>query len=348
MALSSVSYVGNGSTTQYALTFLYISVDDITVNVDGSPVSFTWDNPAQVNLDAAPEQDAVIFIFRETENETRLVDFTAASILDEASLDKDSNQLFYTMQEARDDLANALPYDPNTLEWDAENLRIKNLDDGVSDDEAVNVGQMAPFVTDCETAQTAAEVAQAAAETAQTAAELAETNAETAETNAETAETAAELAETNAETAQTAAELAEDGCDADLVLTNADVVLTGLDLVDTNADVVLTGLDLVDTNADVVLCDTAVTAAELAETNAETAETNAETAETNAAASAAAALVSEGLASDSETAAELAETNAETAETNAETAQAAAEAVTPTISDDSPSGGIDGDVWYEY
>ncbi len=46
------------------------------------------------------------------------------------------------------------------------------------------------------------------AETAQIAAELAETNAETAETNAETAQTAAELAETNAETAQAASETA--------------------------------------------------------------------------------------------------------------------------------------------
>jgi len=39
---------------------------------------------------------------------------------------------------------------------------------------------------------------------------------------------------------------------ADLVLTNADVVLTGADLALTNADVVLTGADLVLTNADVI------------------------------------------------------------------------------------------------
>ena len=297
MALSSVSYVGNGSTDQYAITFGYISQDDVTVKVEGVSVTFTWDNDAQVKLDAVPEQDDIIFIYRSTENEDRLVDFTAASILDEASLDLDSNQLFYVVQEAKDDLSNALQLDQTTDEYDADNKRIKNLDDGVSDDEAVNVGQMAPFVTDCETAQTAAEVAQAAAEAAQVLAETAQTAAELAETNAETAETAAELAETNAETAQTAAETAqtaaelaetnaetaEAGAAADLVLTNADVVLTGLDVISTNADVVTTNADAATTTQDAIdtAADAAATAADLVATNQDTIDTAADLVATN-------------------------------------------------------------------
>ncbi len=64
-------------------------------------------------------------------------------------------------------------------------------------------------LSDCQTAQTAAEAAQTAAEAAQTAAETAETNAETAETNAETAQANAETAQANAEAAETNAASAQ-------------------------------------------------------------------------------------------------------------------------------------------
>ena len=86
--------------------------------------------------------------------------------------------------------------------------------------------------------------------------------------------------------------------------------------------------------AETVLCEAAKTAAEAAQVAAELAETGAETAETNA--------------ETAETGAEAAETGALAAQVAAEAAQAAAEAVTPTISDSAPSGGSDGDIWYEY
>lgn len=213
MAFSNDSYTGDGVTTQFAVTFGYIAQSDVTVTVDGVSVSFTWDNAAQVNCAVAPAGSTNVVVQRATTKTARLVDFTAASVLDEASLDKDSNQLFYIAQEAYDDLSNALQYDVDTGEYDADSKRIKNLDDGVSDDEAVNIGQIdgltSTAVAAAEAAQAAAETAQGLAETAQTNAETAETNAETAETNAETAETNAETAETNAETAETAAELAQ-------------------------------------------------------------------------------------------------------------------------------------------
>lgn len=72
------------------------------------------------------------------------------------------------------------------------------------------------FVTACEAAQTAAELAETNATSAQTAAETAETNAETAETNAESARDAAISAKTDAETAQSAAEDAQTAAEAAL------------------------------------------------------------------------------------------------------------------------------------
>jgi hypothetical protein len=73
-----------------------------------------------------------------------------------------------------------------------------------------------------------------------------------------------------------AAQSSEDDAAADLVLTNADVVLT-------NADVVLTNADVVSTNADVVLtnADAAATAADLIATNQDTIDTAADLVATN-------------------------------------------------------------------
>jgi hypothetical protein len=240
MAFSYVEYTGDGSTTQFAVTFSYIETDDVDVTVDGVSVSFTWDNAAQVNLASAPAVDATVLVYRTTQRTARLVDFTAASVLSEDTLDKDSNQLFFIAQEAFDDSANALQYDATTGEYDADNKRIKNLANAVSNDEAPNLGQIASQITYAAEWANKAEdslVSAAAggdqvddysalhhsakanaqrvlAETAKTAAETAQTNAETAETNAETAETNAETAETNAASsesmAQEWAEKAED------------------------------------------------------------------------------------------------------------------------------------------
>ena len=58
---------------------------------------------------------------------------------------------------------------------------------------------------------------------------------------------------------------------ADVILTNADVVLTNADVVSTNADVVSTNADVVSTNADVVLTGNDVTS-----TNADVVSTNAD------------------------------------------------------------------------
>jgi hypothetical protein len=202
MAYSYVVFEGDAVEDTFTLTFPYIAKAHVTITVDDVNKTFTWPTTSTVTLDAVPANLSVIVITRTTPKDEREVDFTNVSLLDEETLDKDANQLFYIAQEAFDALANALQYAVGTGEYDADSKRIKNLDDGVSDDEAVNVGQIAALT---DAAVAAAIAAQGAAETAQAAAETAQANAETAETNAETAETNAETAETNAETAETGA-----------------------------------------------------------------------------------------------------------------------------------------------
>jgi hypothetical protein len=273
MAYSFDTYVGDGSTTQFAVTFGYIQKSDITVYEDGVSVSFTWDNDAQINCAVAPVNDAVVTIVRTTNRAARLVDYTNASILDEDTLDKDSNQLFYVTQEAFDELLNAMALDTSDNTYDANSRRIKNVANAVNDQDATPKAQVisltASQVAACNAAQAAAEAAQAAAETAETNAETAETNAETAQAKAE--DWAEEVEDTEVETGRySALHHSAKAQDAQ------------------------------------VAAETAQAAAETAETNAETAQTAAETAETNA------------------------------------------EAAVPTISDSAPSGGSDGDIWYEY
>jgi hypothetical protein len=77
--------------------------------------------------------------------------------------------------------------------------------------------------------------------------------------NAAVAAAAADVVLTNADVVLTGLDVA--ATNADVVLTNADVVLTGLDVAATNADVVLTGLDVVATNADVVAAAASAAAA---------------------------------------------------------------------------------------
>lgn len=78
-------------------------------------------------------------------------------------------------------------------------------------------------------------------------------------------------------------EYSEDAA-ADVVLTNADVVLTGLDVDATNANVVLTGLDVDATNADVILTglDVDTTNADVVLTGLDVDDTNADVVSTNA------------------------------------------------------------------
>jgi hypothetical protein len=199
MAYSYDSYTGDGSTTDFNVTFSFIARTDVDVKVDGTPVSFTWLSDTQVRCDTAPSNGASVVIIRDTQKTSRLVDYQTASMLDEETLDKDSNQLLYITQEAFDALLAAIALDTADSKYDADNKVIKNLGAAVNPNDAVRLVQISTYLTAAQAAQTAAEAAQTAAETAKTNAETAETNAETAETNAETAETNAETAEAMAE-----------------------------------------------------------------------------------------------------------------------------------------------------
>ena len=106
MANSSVRYVASGATQEFAVTFPFISRTHVTVEVDGSSASFTWNNDSLITVTSPADitGDQVVLIKRTTSQATRLVDYVDGSNLSETDLDTDSKQAFYMAQEALDEL----------------------------------------------------------------------------------------------------------------------------------------------------------------------------------------------------------------------------------------------------
>jgi len=111
MAYSYKNYVGDGSTVNFSVTYPYLMKSHVKVYVQGIlktiDVDYTWLNAGTIQFDSAPLEDEVVSLIRSSGRTARLVDYQTGSILEEKTLDKDSNQLFYLMQEAFDALVSA-------------------------------------------------------------------------------------------------------------------------------------------------------------------------------------------------------------------------------------------------
>ena len=139
MANSFVRYTGNGSTTQYAVSFTYRDQADITVTINGvATTAFTYNaSGTQITFNTAPASASAIEIRRTTSQASRLVDYAAGSVLTENDLDTDSNQAFFMGQEAIDNANDRILLDSSDFQWDATNKRIKNVSDPTANQDAV-------------------------------------------------------------------------------------------------------------------------------------------------------------------------------------------------------------------
>ena len=105
MANSKVQYTADGSTQAFAVTFPFISRSHVSVEVDGSEATFTWNNDSQITISSPTLSGSeIVLIARRTSRETRLVDYVDGSNLTETDLDLDSKQAFYMAQESLDEL----------------------------------------------------------------------------------------------------------------------------------------------------------------------------------------------------------------------------------------------------
>lgn len=105
MALSRVTYTGNGVTQTFSLTFNYLSKSHIKAFINGvEDVGITFPTNSTVTLSSVPAIGALVLLQRVTPT-APIVDFVDGSNLTEVMLDTATNQAIYIAQEAFDGVA---------------------------------------------------------------------------------------------------------------------------------------------------------------------------------------------------------------------------------------------------
>lgn len=129
MPYSYAIYTGNGSQTQFALTFPYIRKEHVKVYVNYVDTAYTYVNDTTVQLASAPANGVRVEVRRITPLNAPLVDYTDGSTLVAADLDTSNLQHLYKQQELDDDNKQAVFIDPATGLPTANGQRITNVAD---------------------------------------------------------------------------------------------------------------------------------------------------------------------------------------------------------------------------
>lgn len=108
MALSFVDYVGDGSTTAFAVPFPYLLKTHVSVAVDGNPTGFVWQTNTSIVLTPAPPAGSSIRVQRNSSRNARIVNFTNIGSLSSEILNTASQQEFNLAVEAYDAAVDAL------------------------------------------------------------------------------------------------------------------------------------------------------------------------------------------------------------------------------------------------
>ena len=252
MAITSNSYTGNGSTTNYSITFQYLKQDDVKATLDGTATTaFTFANATTLSFNSAPANGAAIRIFRDTNINSLKATFFPGSAIKAEDLNDNFTQNNFATQETDNDVIDA-----NTTAASAVTTA----------DSAVTTANSA--VTTANNAVTTANNAVTTANTADTNATAAVNTANTASTNATNAVNTANTASTNASNAVTTANSAA---------TDAATAISTANSATTTANNATTAAAAAQTDA-----NTATTTANNATTTANTATTTANTATTTA------------------------------------------------------------------
>ena len=107
MATTQNTYTGNGSTTDYTLTFPYLAVADIRVSLDDvGTTAFSLANPTTLRFDSAPGNGVAIRIYRVTDDSNNKIVFSSGSSIKADDLNDAVNRNLYIAQETTNNLSN--------------------------------------------------------------------------------------------------------------------------------------------------------------------------------------------------------------------------------------------------
>ncbi len=261
MAVTSNTFTGNGSTTNYSFTFEYLEQNEVKVTLDGTAsTAFTFANATTLSFTTAPANGVTIRIFRDTNISTLKATFFPGSAIKAEDLNANFTQNNFATQETDNEVITA-----NTTAASAVTTA----------NSAVTTANAA--TTTANNAVTTANAATATANTADTNASAAVTTANTASTNATNAVNTANTASTNASNAVTTANSA--ATDAATAISTANSATSTANAATTAANAAQA-----DANTATATANSATTTANAATTTANAASTTANTADTNASA----------------------------------------------------------------
>ena len=116
-AASFTNHTGNGSAGPFTISFSYFSQAEVDVTVGGvlktlsTHYTFTSANQITFTSGNEPANGVAIKFQRDTNISTKKVDFVDGSVLTEADLDTNSDQLLFSMQELVDNGAGSFTVD---------------------------------------------------------------------------------------------------------------------------------------------------------------------------------------------------------------------------------------------
>ena len=157
MANTYVDYVGSDGTgsgnKEFAFTFPYIKTSHVVVEINQGPAGGTnkWERTSDFTVETSPTTRVVlnstpnslwkIRVLRDSEANEGLVDFANGSVLTETELDNAYQHNRYLAEEAEEGkTGGGLTKGETSGQFDADALRIENLANPDSDDDAVNKG----------------------------------------------------------------------------------------------------------------------------------------------------------------------------------------------------------------
>jgi hypothetical protein len=152
MANTYVDYTGDGSETDFNFSFPYIKTSHVVVETNDGPAggTNTWvrttdftvqTSPSTfVRFNSAPANLVKIRVLRDSDANVSLVDFANGSVLTETELDNAYLHNRYLAEEAEEGVSGGTISKNDDGQFNADGLRLENLADPDSDDDAVNKG----------------------------------------------------------------------------------------------------------------------------------------------------------------------------------------------------------------
>ena len=155
MANTYVDYTGDGSETDFNFSFPYINTEHVAVEVNEGPAggtnrwvrkTLTTDYTVEttpnnfVRFVTAPTNLAKVRVLRDSNATVAIVDFENGSVLTETELDNGYNHNRYLAEEAEEGATGGALTKRDTDHYNADGLKLENVADPDSDDDAVNKG----------------------------------------------------------------------------------------------------------------------------------------------------------------------------------------------------------------